>query len=83
MICLSIPTRYVSAAMIGTETLIERDRGQLARNYVKGILAKKEVKDTLIAQGINPLEAAGRVDSLSDAEIIRLAEKIDHLPAGW
>jgi hypothetical protein len=82
MTCLSIPTGYVSADMIGTETLVERDRGQLARNYVKGILAKKEVKDTLIAQGINPLEAAARVDSLSDAEIIRLAEKINQLPAG-
>jgi hypothetical protein len=80
--CLSIPTGYVSAAMIGTETLVERDRGQLARNYVKGILAKKEVKETLIAQGINPFEAEARVDSLSDAEIMRLAEKINQLPAG-
>ncbi|RPI70810.1 MAG: hypothetical protein EHM47_11465 [Ignavibacteriales bacterium] len=45
-------------------------------------MANKEVKDTLIAQGINPLEATARVDSLSDAEVIRLSEKIDQLPAG-
>lgn len=82
MICLTLPMGYVSGAMIETETLVQKDRGQYARNYVKGILANKEVKDALIAQGINPLEASARVDSLSDAEVIRLSEKIDQLPAG-
>ena len=79
---LTISAGYVSAGMIGTETVVERNRSQVARNYLKGVLAKKEVKNTLIAQGINPLEASARVDSLSDAEVIRLAETINQLPAG-
>ena len=73
---------YASAGMIGTETLIEKDRSHSARDYVKRIIAKKEVRDTLISQGIDPLEAKARVDSLSDAEVVRMAEQMENLPAG-
>ena len=31
---------------------------------------------------IDPLEAKARIDSLSDAEVMRLADQIDKLPAG-
>ena len=36
----------------------------------------------MIAQGIDPLEAQARVDSLSDAEAVRFAGMIEQLPAG-
>jgi hypothetical protein len=35
-----------------------------------------------MGQGIDPIEAKARLDSLSDAEVIRLAEQIENLPAG-
>jgi hypothetical protein len=35
-----------------------------------------------MAQGINPIEAKARIDSLSDAEVIRIADEINKLPAG-
>jgi len=35
-----------------------------------------------MAQGISPMEATARVDSLSDAEIMQIADKMDQLPAG-
>ena len=79
---MSIPYSYASAAMIGTESLIEKDRSHSARDYVKRVIAKKEVRDTLISQGIDPLEAKSRVDSLSDAEVIRMAEHVENMPAG-
>lgn len=77
-------SQYSSAAMIGTEvvTKIDRTRGEEARQYVYGILAREDVRAVLITQGLDPDEARARVDSLTDSEVIRLADKIDQLPAG-
>jgi hypothetical protein len=36
----------------------------------------------LKAQGIDPLEAMARVDSLTDAEAQKIADQIEELPAG-
>ena len=38
--------------------------------------------DAFIAQGIDPIEARARIDSLSDDEVIGIADQIDQLPAG-
>jgi hypothetical protein len=40
------------------------------------------VRSALIAQGIDPLEAEERIASLSDSEVIELADQIENLPAG-
>jgi len=68
--------------MIGTETLMDTARGQDARQYLDQFLARSDVQTKLVAYGINPIEAAVRIDSLSDEEIIRLADRIEQLPAG-
>ena len=79
---VTVPYKSSSAAMIGTETALDMTRGQEARNYLKGIVAREDVQTALIAQGINPLEARARIDSLSDAEAIDLADQIEQQPAG-
>jgi len=68
--------------MVGTETAIEAARGQQARDYLNRVLASEDVATVLVAQGIDPVEARARVDSLSDAEVMRLAMQIEQLPAG-
>jgi len=82
LLLISVPYRPASAAIIGTETMIDLGRAQEARDHVNSILAREDVKAAFITQGINPLEAKARVDTLSNAEIINLAEQIDQLPAG-
>ena len=82
MLLIVIPYQPVLAGMVGTETVLEAARGQEARNYVKSVLAREDVRTAFMAQGIDPLEAEGRVNSLSDAEVVRLAEQIEQLPAG-
>jgi hypothetical protein len=82
MLLIAVPYQPVFAGMIGTETVLETARGQEARNYVKKVLAREDVRTTLMAQGIDPLEAKARVDSLSDGEVVRLAEQIKQVPAG-
>ena len=56
---LLAPAYYqsVSAAMIGTETMLTPDRNQTTRDYIQKVL---------VARGINPHEAKARIDSLSD-----------------
>lgn len=82
ILLLSLPHRPALAAIIGTETMIDLGRAQEARDRVNDILAREDVKAAFIAQGINPQEAKARVDTLSNAEIINLADQLDQLPAG-
>ena len=79
---ISAPVHSVLAGMIGTETVMDSDRGREARDYIHQLLTRKNVQDTLIAHGIDPIEAKARIDSLSDDEVIRIADQIDQLPAG-
>jgi hypothetical protein len=82
MVLLSLPYQSALATMVETETVIEVAQSQEARQYLNEVLSRKHVQTALMAQGINPLEVQARVASLSDAEVVRLAEQVDHLPAG-
>ena len=83
MVLLTMPYQSVLAAMIETDaTLGISVQGQEARDTIKSILAREDVQTVLRAQGIDPLEARARVDSLTDAEAMRIADQIEELPAG-
>jgi hypothetical protein len=82
MLLLSIPHQSAMAAIVETETVLNMSRGQEARDYLRQILAREDVHSVLIAQGIDPLEAQARIDSLTDSEITQLADQIEQLPAG-
>lgn len=83
MILLIMPYQSVLAAMIETDaTLGGTVQGQEARSTIKRILAREDAQAVLRAQGIDPLEAMARVDSLTDAEAVRIADQIEELPAG-
>ena len=82
MLLISGPFQSVFAAMIGTETVLTTSRGQQARAYLNQLLAREDLQAALIAQRIDPAEAKERIDSLSDAEAVYIADKIDQLPAG-
>ena len=79
---LSIPYQSALAALVETETVLEMSRAEDARDYVKQVLAREEVKSALIVQGVDPFEAMARVDSLTDSEVMQLADQIEQLPAG-
>ncbi len=82
MLLLSLPHKSALAVMIGTETVLDITRSEEARDYLNKILAREDVRASLVAQGIDPLEAKARVGSLSDAEAVSLADQIEELPAG-
>ena len=83
MVLLTVPIQSVLGAMIETQaTLDSSGKGQQARDAIKTVLAREDAQTVLRAQGIDPLEAMARVDSLTDAEAVRLADQISELPAG-
>jgi flagellar basal body-associated protein FliL len=82
MLMISGPVQSAFAAMIATETAMEASQGQEARTRIKQLLVREDVRQALIDQGIDSREAGARIDSMSDAEAMAVADKLDQLPAG-
>jgi phosphoribosylamine-glycine ligase len=84
IVLLLVSTSYqsASAAMIGTEKLLQAENPQKKRDYLHQLVAREGVKRALIARGIDPLEAQRRIQSLTDEEVQLIAGKIDGLSAG-
>lgn len=77
-----LPLNVVSAAMVTTEQALDAAQAQQARNTVLAALDRNDVQTRLISLGVDPAAAAERVEALTDAEAIALAERMDRLPAG-
>ena len=55
---------------------------QEERARVKALIERPELGKALSKMGIAPQEAAGRVDAMSDAEVLQLAGRLDAALAG-
>ncbi len=82
VLMLSGPHQAALAAMVGTETVWNAARVQNARELVRSLMAREDIQAALVNQGIDPLEAQARSEALSDVEVVRLAERMESLPAG-
>lgn len=70
------------AAPISTETLIQLDqRGQLL-SRVQEQLARDDIRDQFLQQGVSPAEVDARLAALSNEELQMLSTQLDELPAG-
>ncbi len=79
---LSVPYQAAFAALVETETMLDMSRGLEARETLKQFMVREDVRSAIVSQGVDPLEADARLNSLSDAEVIQLADRVDQLPAG-
>jgi hypothetical protein len=68
--------------MIGTEPLLQTGRHQATRDRLCQLMAREEIQNAFIAQGLHPQEARLRIASMTDSEIAQIADKIDDLRAG-
>ena len=82
MLLMSLPVQTLQASMIKTETVLTLSTVNDVRENLNQFLKREDVKAIMTAQGISPVEAKARVDSLSDDEIMQIADKMDQLPAG-
>jgi hypothetical protein len=79
---ISIPHQSAVAALIETDAAMDSAAAMDARDRIRQFLAREDVRAALVAQGIDPAEATARVETLTDAEIYQIADRIDELPAG-
>jgi hypothetical protein len=79
---VSGPQQAALAALVDTETLMDASRAQNARKVISDLLAREDIQKALVDRGIDPQEAQARAGALTDAEVIRLADTIESLPAG-
>ena len=82
MLLMSLPVQPLQASMIGTETVLNLSKAANMRENLHKFLERKDVQEVMTAQGISPMEAKARVDCLSDAEVMQIAQRMDQLPAG-
>ncbi len=78
----AVPMPAAQAGVVGTDAAVQSIEQEQARAKVETFLARDDVQKQLIAQGVDPVEARLRLDSLTPAETQQLAGKIDELPAG-
>jgi hypothetical protein len=79
---ISGPQQAALAALVDTEAVMDSARVQNARELIRNLMAREEIQTALVDRGIDPLEARARSEALSDAEAVRLADRLASLPAG-
>ena len=79
---IAVPYQPLLAAMVPTEVTIYDNKAEEARDYLKSLISRSDIRTSLISRGIDPDEAKIRVESLTDSEAIAIADQIDQLPAG-
>jgi len=79
--CLMLSALPARAGMIETPQLLAPS-ADAQRARVEAFLAREDVQRQLEALGVSPADAAGRVASLTDAELQALSSRMDSLPAG-
>ena len=78
---LALTAAPACAEMIGTPQLLGPSATE-QRERVDAFLEREDVQRQLEALGVSPADAAGRVASLTEAELQALSSRIDSLPAG-
>jgi len=68
--------------LVGTQAALDAERTTDARERIHKVLARDDVRQQLIAQGVDPSDVEARVAALSDDEARQMADQLDEMPAG-
>ncbi|HIJ88771.1 MAG TPA: PA2779 family protein [Desulfuromonadales bacterium] len=79
---LDVSVQPAKAQMIGTHTVIAAQKQEASRERVTAFLGRDDVQRALVQRGVDAAEAQQRVASLSDAEVTKISQAMDQLPAG-
>lgn len=84
IVCMSTAGMPViaNAGIVSTEEAISVQSAAENRAKVEGFLARADVRDAMVAKGLDGNAAAERVKAMSDAEVAQLADRVDQAPAG-
>jgi hypothetical protein len=70
------------AGMVSTSEVQQAEQLSYDRQEIIQLLEQDEVRNNLIALGVDPVNAGERVNLMTDAELAQLSAQIDELPAG-
>ncbi len=70
------------AEMLSTEAAISKYAQHADRDYLLSELERQEIRDGLIAQGVDPNEAERRLKALSNEEIASIVAQMENETAG-
>jgi hypothetical protein len=71
-----------AAGMVGTAEAVAAAQAVDPLAAVRGVLARDDVRERMVALGVDPAEVDGRLAALTDAELALLAEQLEQAPAG-
>ncbi|GAA3542150.1 hypothetical protein GCM10022394_22660 [Zobellella aerophila] len=68
--------------LISTQTVLNTEQVNTDRERIDALLARADVREQLVAYGVELPEVEARVAALSDQEVHQMAEQLDNMPAG-
>jgi len=71
-----------AAGIVGTAEAVAAAQAADPLAAVRGVLARDDVRERMVALGVDPAEVDGRLAALTDAELDLLAEQLEQAPAG-
>jgi len=82
MTIVAMPLGAARAGLVTTDTLIAGGVVAGERARVRQFILRDDVAGQMRGLGVDPAEAAARVDGMTDDEVRQIAGRIDTLPAG-
>ena len=82
MSSMSIWMPSAQAAMVSNEQVVASQTVQQDRERLHALFERADVREQLLARGVDANAAKARVDALTDNEVADIAGKLDSLPAG-
>ena len=79
---LDFSVQTAKAQMIDTNTVIAAQQEEASRTRVTAFLGREDVQKVMEQHGVDAGEAQKRVASLSDAELAKISQAMEQLPAG-
>ncbi len=70
------------ARIVATDEITAPAQASTSRDAVNRFLARDDVRQAILGQGVSPQAAAERVAAMSDSEVAQLAGRIEQAPAG-
>lgn len=82
IVCIAAFPFSTYAGMVGTDQVVAAAQSQDARDKLRNLVSRSEVRNQLQNFGISPSAAQARVSAMTDIEVASLVGQIDSLPAG-
>jgi len=70
------------AGIVTTDDLQHSEQASQARDAIKNLITRSDVRDSLLENGVSTDEVMARINSMSDTELAALHGQLDQIPAG-